>query len=215
MKLRGLKEDFEEEANKSLNFPKLLFSSMLTSAELYLSNNLPKIKNTIKKTKSAPINLLKRIKNIQTIAKSGGIEKLLVFPSFQNIMPFNKKLQSSKSDSKILRYNPKINENSAKKALRHLYAGFLGYNLKGYDANKRDYKAINKNKVAGFVKYSMEKYLKVFQYVLAMAMPQWNMPWGSKNDYDTLAHTVSPNSSVDDESLKYNFAYSSLRYRIY
>src|SRR3989338_5750198 len=199
MKLRGLKEDFEEEANKSLNFTKLLFSSMLTSAELYLSNNIPKIKKAIRRTKSTPVNLLKRIKNIQTIAKSGGIEKL----------------QSSKSDSKILRYNPKINENSAKKALRHLYAGFLGYNLKGYDANKRDYKAINKNKVAGFVKYSMEKYLKVFQYVLAMAMPQWNMPWGSKNDYDTLAHTVSPNSSVDDESLKYNFAYSSLRYRIY
>ena len=84
MKLRGLKEDFEEEVNKSLNFPKLLFSSMLTSAELYLSNNIPKIKKAIRRTKSTPVNLLKRIKNIQTIAKSGGIEKLLVFPSFQS-----------------------------------------------------------------------------------------------------------------------------------
>jgi len=97
----------------------------------------------------------------------------------------------------------------------NLYANFKNYGSKGYDAANEGLNEAKANaqKVVGFVKYRMEKYLKVFQFILAMAMPQWNRVPRSPEDLNTNAHTVIQSASVDNENLKYNMEYSSIRFR--
>ena len=198
----------------------MLFSSMLSTAELYLSENkLSKAKNSSKKPRNRTVKL-KRAKDIGKLLTKkekhvDGIEKLLN----SNTLKKNKDVNVAESlksyATKIFKYSPEKKKFSVKKAIKNLYANFKNYGSKGYGASKNSYETdeTNTKKVVGFVKYSMEKYMKVFEFILTMAQPQWNKVPGSPEDKDTNAHIVTQNSSVGDDNLKYNLGYSSIRFR--
>jgi len=198
-----INKELEKRSGKSAY--KELFLSMLSSAEYYLSNhNLAITKNVIKSTKRSrrARGLLKLL--TKPIKKDDGIESLLELNTPNEILSG---AMFEPIRNIALKYLPAMNP-SVKRAIKNIYMNFTNYGKKSYESAESV-----SSKVKGFVKYSMEKYIKVFQFILAMAQPQWNMPWGSKMDFDTNAQSVTPHESVDIESLKQNSAYFSIKYR--
>lgn len=194
--------------NKSFNAYNTLFSSMVTSAELYLSNN-----SKVKRTKNKDESLLKRTKgNLAKLLKKPveGIERLIDSNASQHEVNNEKTIiETSKRNAiKDLKYFSEPKKFSVKEALKNLYTSFVNYGKKAHQATETKTK-----KVIGAVKISMEKFLKLGQYIMAMTTPQWNMPTGSNKDYDTLAQSVTSHISSDEESIKYTSDYSALKHR--
>lgn len=205
--LQGFIKNFEKRV-KGFDVYNALFSSMLTSAEFYLSNN-----SKVKRTKNKDGSLLKRTKgNLVKLLKKPveGIERLLDSnASLHEINNGRTIIETSKRNAvKDLKYFSEPKKFSVKKALKNLYMSFVGYAKKGYEATES-----NSKKAMDTVKLTMAKILKLGEYIMAKACPQWNMPWGSKFDYDALAQSVSPQGAVSEELKKYQIGYNYLRYR--
>lgn len=203
--LQGFINKSFEKREKSFNAYDTLFSSMLTPTELYLSNRI-KVKNRarslVKRTKD---NLGKLI-----IKPADGIERLLYLnASQQEINNQNSIIETSKRNAtKDLKYFFEPKKFSVKKALKKLYMSFVGYAKKGYEVAET-----NTKKVVGTVKLTIHKIIKLGEYIMALTTPQWNMPLMSFKDLDYFSPQMTSNSSTDSESLKYNSAFSALRYR--
>lgn len=191
-------------------FSSQILSLMLSGSELYLSN-LPKTK------KIDPRNLLKRTKNnlLKLLTKpTEGIEKLLSLDIEENIEiktelnDIQTHIEAKKEAKKPSNITYSQNKFSVAEALSKLYASFVSYGKKGYQAVKA-----NTKKVMGNVKLTMAKLIKTAERIMAQASPQWNMPYGSKLDYDCLATAVSPQGSISSEDAKYQIGYQYLKHR--
>jgi|TARA_B100001964_G_scaffold243842_2_gene323124 hypothetical protein len=165
----------------------LLFSSMLSSTELYLSN--PKAVKGSKKE-----SVLTRTK--------GSIENLLISNSKQEA-------DSKTIESELFSGSPDLNKDyiskstsTFTKSVKSLYASFVNYGKKAYEAIERSSK-----KVDGFVKLTIQKIIKVGEYIMTLTSGQWNKVTGSPEDLDTNAPTVSQKDSVSAEDAKYAIGY--------
>ncbi len=203
--LQGFINKKFEKKDKSFNAYNALFSSMLTSAEFYLSNGFKsknKASGLLKKTKDNIVKLLKK--------PAEGIERLLDSNSSQQ--EINNKdtiIETSKRNAiKALKYFSEPKKFPVKKALKNLYMSFVGYAKNGYKVIET-----NTKKVGNTVKLTIHKILKLGEYVMAVTTPQWNMPLMTFKDLDYFSPEMTANSPTDKESAKYNSAYSALKYR--
>ena len=184
----------------------LLFSSMLKPTEMYLSKE---IKNKPTKTKAKKLNTQKAkfldneieaaMQEANNKRQKSIIDKLLAKETTQDSDSINAIFESSE--------NNKFEE--VKSAFKNLYHNFIGYAKKTYATMSTKSKKI----IEGPVRITAEKFVKVWQYILAAINPQWNMPTLSKFDYDTLSPAVTSHTTINEESFKYNPAYAVLRYR--
>lgn len=71
----------------------------------------------------------------------------------------------------------------------------------------------NSKKVDGVVKLTLNKIIKVGEYIMALTNPQWNKVMGSFEDKDTYAPSISQKESVSEENAKYEIGYNFLKYR--
>lgn len=141
---------------------------------------------------------------------TNSIEEKLLWSSKRN-MGINAELSKRIIKINTGKFNPPYqtkNKFSTTEALNQLYATFINYGKKGYETVKT-----NTKKVMGNVKLTLTKIVKLGEYIMAATTPQWNMPYGSKFDRDTLAQTVSPQDSISEEDAKYQVGYQYLKYR--
>jgi len=91
----------------------------------------------------------------------------------------------------------------------------LNFSYKQGVPEEKTYNIIGRNnkKVDGFVKLTLNKVLKVGEYIMALTTPQWNKVTGSPEDLDTHALTMSQKDSVNNENAKYEIGYNFLKYR--
>jgi hypothetical protein len=176
----------------------LLYSQLLSPmpAGLYLSN----AHTPTNKPKKAKKSLLK------PIAKpNDGIEKVLQTSAMKTEPAGIEKAVEIKTPT----YSkpPQAAKFSVAKALKNLYTNLVSYGKKSYEAVKA-----NTKKVVDNVKLTVHKIAKLCEYLLAKTTPQWNMPWGSKFDYDCLSSDMSPQASVSEENKKYQIGYNFLQY---
>jgi hypothetical protein len=183
------KQSFIKNKFSSKGLYDTLFSVMSTSAELYLSK-FSKPKKALRR--KGPAFKIKK--------KNDGIEKLL---EQENSDTVKSKLKHESVDSKYA-----AKPTPFARFIKNLYGAFVNYGNKSYQSAKSNYK-----KIDGFVKMSMEKFIKVHQYIMALVCPQWNRVTGSPEDKDTLAPTVTQKESIDSENTKYEFGYQFLRYQ--
>lgn len=210
----------------------LLFSSMLNPTELYLSKefkNKPKAarskinkpKVTISKTIDNKISLFRKkaaaaedsidheiemaMADIRKPEQENIIEELLAKELIKNSAP------------EVAKYETPINKtsNEIKSALKSLYQTFVSYAKGAYTKIKSEGKNIaygSRKIIEGPVRMTLAKFIKVFEYVLAALNPQWNMPTLSKMDFDTLSPAVTNHIVIDEDSIKYDSSYGTLRY---
>ena len=69
------------------------------------------------------------------------------------------------------------------------------------------------HKIDGFVKLTLQKILKVAEYVMCLCSPHWNKVEGSPEDMDSRAYAVSQKESVSSENAKYENGYVFIKYR--
>lgn len=198
----------EKNSIKVFDAPKVLYFSMTSFAELYLSDNtkkeISKSVSRIIETSRATISRTKEgINNLLSKAEEG-IEKLLV--SRSQINAKNIEIQLSKNTNKKIDYAAK--ENPLAKFLKNMYGSFINYSKKVYGVFEDTGK-----KVDGFVKLTMYKICRMGEYIMALTTPQWNKVMGSMEDKDTYSMAISQKESISPENAKYRVGYEFLRYR--
>jgi len=187
---------------------KLLYFSMASFAEIYLSNSakkeISKSVSRIMKTSRATISGTKEGINNLLSKAVGGIEKLL--GSSNQINAKNIEMRLSKNTGKKMDYAAK--ENSMARFLKGMYGSSARYNKKTYEMIEDTGK-----KVDTFVKLTLLKIIRLYERVLAQLNPQWNKVMGSPEDLDTYAGAMSRKESITQENAKYQTGYEFLRYR--
>ena len=68
-------------------------------------------------------------------------------------------------------------------------------------------------KVDGFVKLTLQKILKVHEYIMCLCSPHWNKVEGSPEDLDSRAPIVSQKESIRSGNAKYEMGYGFVQYR--
>ena len=190
-----------------------LFSSMLTSSGLYLSNtNFSKKSNIPNKSKNKALKLLKKTKDniVKLITKpADGIERLLTDPK-QELMEIQENIEINRKIKEPieLKYSSQASNFSPIKALRKLYSSFVSYGKKGYAAIKT-----NTKKVAGNVKLTIYKFANTSWFLKASLNPQWNFAPGSALDIDASVPEETSSASISEENAKYQIGHQYLRYR--
>jgi len=197
-------KDFEGGLSKGFDPYLELFSSMLSSTELYLSNNLSNIKNK-------PGNLLKRTRNniVKLLTKpTDGIERLLENTQSKGMETAQ---ASKKNTMETLKYSSQAKKVSMSKVLKSLYANFMSftdYGKKAYESTENSAK-----KIVGNVKITIFKLIKLGEYVMTRLSPQWNKVLSSPQDMDFFSPEMSQQNSIDPELAKYETGYSFLKYK--
>ena len=62
---------------------------------------------------------------------------------------------------------------------------------------------LEKKVIDGKVRLTLSKYIHIAEYIMALVSPQWNMPTGSKFDYDTLAPAVTNHIIINEGDYNY------------
>ena len=195
----------------------LLFSSMQNPAEMYLSREIKskpttaKIKNlkgTIDKkifglfrkktdSKSLDNEIETVMNNIKNPEQESIIDKL-----FAEEVPQDAEVRNAK-------YATEANASAEiKSAVKSLYSTFVGYAKASYGSI-----VSGSRRVDGFVKLTLQKILKVAEYVMCLCSPHWNKVEGSPEDMDSRAYAVSQKESVSSENAKYEHGYVFIKYR--
>ena len=207
----------------------LLFFSMQKPAEMYLSKE---IKNRSKTAKSGIRNLKDNItssidKKIWSLfrkntknSKSLDNEIELAMGNIQDPEQENvKKILANEENSGyftgVSEYHSKekSKKDAIKSALKDLYGVFVSYAKNAYGRVSTSLDYTKRKIIEGPVRMTLAKFVKVFEYILAVLNPQWNMPTLSKKDYDTLAMAVTNHVVINKENFQYETGYGALRYR--
>lgn len=122
----------------------------------------------------------------------------------------NPKMENVDSLSAVMKHSSKETKlpNEIKSALKNLYTSFTGYAKKAYDSARSKSKKFN-----GFVKLTLYKVIRVFEYILTLTTPQWNRVMGSPEDLDTHAMNLCQKDSVEGENFEYQADFQFLKYR--
>jgi hypothetical protein len=211
-----------------MNIGFLLFSSMLNPTEMYLSKELknkPPVR--IKNLKAAILSTVNKkigLPRKKAVNKSldseieTAIEKIKN-PEHENIIDeLLAKEVIEDINFRVTKYETPVREasNEKKSAFKGLYQAFVSYAKGAYTKIKSTGSNLpyaSKKIIEGPVRMTMSKFVKVFEYILAALNPQWNMPTGSKMDYDTLATAVINHIVINKENLQYGSGYIAFRYR--
>jgi len=172
-----------------------LFLSMISPAERYLSEaagSSKKIANFFGMKHDSKLKLEgENLKN----KEPENIEFLLERAKPHVEMPPLKKAKKADEGSFL------------KGALKNLYGGFSYFS--GYAASQKNevYTAADHmtKKAMITVKKTLAKILKIGEYIMAQSSPQWNMPMGTFNDRDTLAHEISPSEIINTDPNTVNY----------
>ncbi len=161
----------------------------------------------------------KKITNLRKKAKQDSLDAR-VRKIIASAMPQNKKGISSRVTREAEKcIAASLDYSKASKKPQHIESSKLY--IKGFYKYASYYTKISysgagitaRKVIEGPVRITMEKFIKLWQYLLAALNPQWNMPTLSKFDYDTLAPSVSNHTIIDKENLKYESGYEALKYR--
>lgn len=187
---------------------KLLYFSMASFAELYLSGSAKKeisqsVSRMMETSRATMSRTKKSINNLLSKA-GGGIERLL--GALNQVNSKNIEMRLSKNTGKKMDYASK--ENSLARFLKGMYGSSTGYGKKTYEVVEDGGK-----KIDTFVKLTLLKMIRLYERVLSQLNPQWNKVMGSPEDLDTHALTMSQKGSVSSENAKYLAGYEFLRYR--
>ena len=189
----------------------LLFSSMQNPAEMYLSREIKSkpqtaIKN-LKGTIDKKISDLFR-KKADNKSLDNEIETAMnnmKNPEQENII--DKLFAEEVLQVKAGKYNVNAPE-EIKSAFKSLYSTFVGYAKAAYGSI-----VSGSRRVDGFVKLTLQKILKVAEYIMCLTTPHWNKVEGSPEDMDSRALTVSQKESVSSENATYEIGYGFIRYQ--
>jgi len=107
----------------------------------------------------------------------------------------------------------KTSKDAIKSALKDLYGTFVSYGKSVYGHVSASVGYAKRKIIEGPVRMTLAKFVKVFEYILAVLNPQWNMPTLSKKDYDTLAMAVTNHVVINKENFQYESGHSALMYR--
>ena len=201
----------------------LLFSSMLRPTEQYLSREIidkPKgAKSNLKSTTSKIINKKKDLFRKKLAVRENSIDKEIEMaigdiknPQQDITNQLFQKENIEDSDFAVQKYEAKTNKmfDEIKNAFKNLYNTFVGYAKGTYTSIRTRTRKI----IEGPVRMTTEKFCKVGQYIMAAICPQWNMPTLSKMDFDTLSVQIANHIFIGKKGIKYNPAYSTLRYAV-
>jgi hypothetical protein len=199
-----------------LNF--LLFSAMMNPAEVYLSKNdsgrsrslkilsNPKRRSSEKlRVKSLDSEIEKAIDDITKPNEGVRIESFLTDIDNKNQEVMNKNYFKNNNLVQDRQASPK-----------NLYNTIAKYAKGAYEKAESALSEVayaTRKVVEGPVRLTMEKFIKVWQYVLAALNPQWNMPTLSKWDYDSLAPSVTNHVTISSDNSQFESGYEALRYR--
>ena len=202
----------------------LQFSSMLNPTETYLSREFqdkPKTaKSKAKKLLDIPKSVGKKMNLFRKQIKKDTsldteIETAIEHTrhEYGSRIDINKLLleeEFKKSSQKLFEYETLEQDAPAEKSLfKNLYTTFVSYAKGSYTKAS----STTKKMVEGPVKITMLKLIRVFEYVMTALAPQWNRVPGSPEDLDTLAPPITNHISLSGDDLKYDLAYSTLKYR--
>tara|TARA_Y100000310_G_scaffold47186_1_gene43807 strand:+ start:33996 stop:34577 length:582 start_codon:yes stop_codon:yes gene_type:complete len=192
---------------------------MLNPAEMYLSREVKgKAKAVKSKVKNFKVSVSKTIdKKVSIFRKKTAKESSLDSEIEGAIMDAKDQKQENIAEL-LAKEEPQAPNAPAdyssqtttvgKSSFAKLYTAFVSYAKATYDAISSTGK-----KVDGFVKLTLQKILKVSEYVMCLCSPHWNKVEGSPEDMDSRAYAVSQKESVSSENAKYVIGQEFLRYR--
>jgi len=187
----------------------LLFSSMAHPTETYLSREFKdKIKNfktTISRTLDNKISFSKRAPEDSLDNEIEGAILDIKEQKPESITKLLAEEATKDLDVVAARYTSQPT-NVERLSIAKLYTAFVSYTKVVYSGISSATK-----KIDGFVKLTLQKVLKVAEYVMCLTTPHWNKVEGSPEDMDSRATTVSQKASPTDE--KYIIGQEFLRYR--
>lgn len=203
----------------------LLFFSMQNTTEMYLSEEIKdksktadgrarSFKDTIPKSIDKIIWGLFRKNTKNNKSLDNEIERAVCSmkdPEQENVNRLFTKEEKSGNLLEMEGYNSKkkTTTNLIKSALKDLYGTFVSYAKNTYSAVTSSAKKI----VAGPVRVTMLKLIRVFEYILTALNPQWNKVPGSPQDLDTLAPAITNHITINKENFQYETGYAALMYR--
>lgn len=190
----------------------LLFSSMQNPAEMYLSKEI-KSKSKTSKIKNLKGTIDKKIsdlfrKKADNKSLDNEIETAMnnmKNPEQENII--DKLFAEEVPQVKAGKYDVNAPE-EIKSAFKSLYSTFVGYAKAAYGSI-----ISGSRRVDGFVKLTLQKILKVAEYIMCLTTPHWNKVEGSPEDMDSRALTVSQKESVSPENAKYEIGHGFIKYQ--
>jgi len=189
----------------------LLFSSMANPAETYLSREIKdKVKNfktSLSRTIDNKISFSKRAPR-QTLDSE--IEGAIMDIKEQKPESIAELLaeEETKDPGAGPAFYTTQPTSVERSSFAKLYTAFVSYTKAVYTSISSASK-----KVDGFVKLTLQKILKVHEYIMCLCSPHWNKVEGSPEDMDSRAHTISQKESVSQENTKYIIGQQFLQYR--
>jgi len=189
----------------------LLFSSMVDTTGMYLSNETRDIVKVSSKFKKLKISISNAIDNKLTVKRrnsnQGSIDNEIEKAMNNEI---GQEQEKGSFLAKLLDYSKRDKSpvDEIKLSLKNLYSTFVSYAKSTYSEAFSSTKKV----VEGPVKITMLKLIRVYEYILTALNPQWNKVPGSPDDLDSLAPAIT-NHISDSESAKYSSSYSVIKYR--
>ncbi|MCH8067505.1 MAG: hypothetical protein IIC69_02885 [Nanoarchaeota archaeon] len=192
----------------------LLFFSMQNPAEIYLSGEIKsnsktaeikdlkgtldkKISGLFRRDRSLDNEIETAMNNMNNPEQESIIDKL-----FAEEVPQDAEVRNAKYATEANAFA------EIKSSFKSLYSTFVGY-------AKATYGSIvsRSRKIDGFVKLTLQKILKVAEYVMCLCSPHWNKVEGSPEDMDSRAYAVSQKESISSDNAKYENGYGFIRYQ--